>query len=99
MEDFPKKLMVLVLLLAFFGALFLEAPLIYKKVQDGGIPSLNFLNLSNIGKTQNNSYKAYNSGNQSFKPSKRKDGSYSSPIYVPTLDPAPFTDINSYRSH
>ena len=87
MEDFPKKLMVLVLLLAFFGALFLEAPLIYKKVQNGGIPVLNFL-IPPAGeqKHKTSDIRIYNGGNQSFVSDIKDYNSKSSRICVPALD-------------
>ncbi|MCR4275730.1 MAG: hypothetical protein NUV83_03225 [Candidatus Wolfebacteria bacterium] len=87
MDDFPKKIAVLVLLVAFFGALFLETPLIYKKVQNGGVPALNFLNPPAGGQKQKSSNsKIYSRENQSFVSTDKKDGSYSSPIHVPALD-------------
>ncbi|GEM_PF-4227153 len=84
MEDFPKKLIVLVLLVAFFGALFLEFPVIYKRIQNREIPALDFLRLQ---EQKTSSSKTYNGGGQKFVPNGKKDGSYSSPIHVPALDP------------
>ena len=88
MDDFAKKLIVLVFLGAFFGALFLEAPLIYKKVQNGGFPALDFLNPPAGGqnlKTSNS--KIYSGKSQNSASNSKKDNSYSSPIHVPALDP------------
>jgi len=88
MEDFAKKLIVLVLLVAFFSALFLEFPLIYKKIQNNEIPALDFLNPAAGGQKQKTSNsRIYNGGSQNSVPTGKKDNSYSSPIHVPVLDP------------
>ena len=88
MDDFAKKLIVLVLLAAFFGALFLEAPLVYEKIKNNEIPALDFLNPSAGGQKQKTSNsKVYNGESQNFVSTDKKDDSYSSPIHVPALDP------------
>jgi len=87
MEDFAKKLIVLVFLIAFFGALFLELPLIYKKIQNGEVPALDFLNPPAGGQKQKASNgKIYNGERQNFVSGSKNDRSQSSRICVPSLD-------------
>lgn len=87
MEDFAKKLIVLVFLGAFFGALFLEFPLIYEKIKNIEIPALDFLRVPvkrNSSGTKN--YNGYNSSDQKYNGLGAKDHSNSSRICVPALD-------------
>ena len=87
MEDFAKKLMVLVFLIAFFGVLFLEAPLVYEKIKNNEIPALDFLNPPDGGQTQKASKsKIYNGERQNFVSGSKNDRSQSSRICVPSLD-------------
>jgi len=84
MDDFAKKLIVLVLLIAFFGALFLEFPLIYKKIKNGEIPIFNSLILptkpASRQKQKISNSEIYSRNNS------KNDHSQSSPICIPAID-------------